>query len=345
MIVGKRRLNYFACITENKPFERFSPQGSFFISCPEFGRRLCTTMSSLTCSPSRKEDLGDVSSDDDDLDSMNPEEMKAEIVELRKQLKSQSRTKALTMHNSYILNRFSRSNGETHLEDCRRYLGEGGNASVFKTTGLFSARPVAMKELPVQSDDKDSFSVIIKTRLSEAFIQEPLGPHKNIVSLLNVFVVSDTPVEFDEPQDEDSKSNGDIAVPLDLPQQGSWTKSDLKKHNGYVLLSLEYCNKGKLTTYIEELIHQESDPTTRLAQNLHIFLQIVDGCSWLHKHDIIHADLKADNVFLHENGVGDIVAKIGDFGEARTLYDDENPKKTGYCYGGKAADVSNCSGR
>ena len=48
--------------------------------------------------------------------------------------------------------------------------------------------------------------------------------------------------------------------------------------------------------------------------NFKIFGQIINGIVEIHKNEVIHRDLKPENIFI-ENGV----AKIGDFGLARTL--------------------------
>ncbi|KAL2916204.1 hypothetical protein HK105_204295 [Polyrhizophydium stewartii] len=50
------------------------------------------------------------------------------------------------------------------------------------------------------------------------------------------------------------------------------------------------------------------------AQNLHIFTQIVSGLIHIHAQNVIHRDVKPENIFLHENHV-----YLGDFGLAKNV--------------------------
>lgn len=55
-------------------------------------------------------------------------------------------------------------------------------------------------------------------------------------------------------------------------------------------------------------------------ESINIFNQILRGVEFIHKNNIIHRDLKMENIFLKKNQKhGNYVCKIGDFGLARDL--------------------------
>ena len=51
-------------------------------------------------------------------------------------------------------------------------------------------------------------------------------------------------------------------------------------------------------------------------------LQMARGVSFLHSKEIVHRDIKPDNILLHRGNI-----KIADFGEARYIYDLEQKDK------------------
>ncbi len=52
--------------------------------------------------------------------------------------------------------------------------------------------------------------------------------------------------------------------------------------------------------------------------------QIVNGCRYLHRNNVIHRDLKLANLFLNE----EMIIKIGDFGLASVLSKEGEKKRT-----------------
>lgn len=79
------------------------------------------------------------------------------------------------------------------------------------------------------------------------------------------------------------------------------------KENVYVLL--EICRNRSLME-----LHKRrrclTDPEVRFY-----FKQIIEGCAYLHDHNVIHRDLKLGNLFLDD----DLRIKIGDFGLATKI--------------------------
>ena len=81
----------------------------------------------------------------------------------------------------------------------------------------------------------------------------------------------------------------------------------------YIFIVMEYIHGGRLTDYMKE---KKFNFTEKLAAE--IIYQIALGVKYLHKYDIIHYDLKPDNMMLTEaSDKGQI--KIMDFGLSKIL--------------------------
>ncbi|OXU28096.1 hypothetical protein TSAR_013895 [Trichomalopsis sarcophagae] len=100
---------------------------------------------------------------------------------------------------------------------------------------------------------------------------------------------------------------------------GAWQESK----NFYILM--EYAAHGTL----RNLLDNRSSPL--LEQDcLYLFAQVVMGVHHIHSKNILHRDLKPDNIML-TGRMGDIV-KIGDFGLSRDLRENNLSHAGSYCY-------------
>jgi len=79
----------------------------------------------------------------------------------------------------------------------------------------------------------------------------------------------------------------------------------------YLVLVMEYCSGGDLFT----LAMQENPVPEHRAR--YIFRQILEGIQHLHKLNIIHRDIKLENILLKEKGTDEV--KITDFGMSRII--------------------------
>ena len=85
------------------------------------------------------------------------------------------------------------------------------------------------------------------------------------------------------------------------------------EEKNYLNIVMEYCNGGDLSQYI----NKNKQTKYLLEEDLiwNIFLKITIGLATLHKSNILHRDLKTQNIFMTKN----LDIKIGDFGVAKIL--------------------------
>jgi serine/threonine protein kinase len=75
---------------------------------------------------------------------------------------------------------------------------------------------------------------------------------------------------------------------------------------------MEYTGEGNLKSFMSTGKDNE-------FKKLAFFLDTVDAVIHLHKHSVLHRDLKPDNIFLSKTIDGNTNAKVGDFGLSCTL--------------------------
>jgi len=78
-----------------------------------------------------------------------------------------------------------------------------------------------------------------------------------------------------------------------------------------VCLLMEYCERGDL----RKLILDSSVDVLPISRRVQLALDVAQGMEALHRRDIVHRDLKTENILVTK----DWVAKIADFGTARCV--------------------------
>lgn len=97
---------------------------------------------------------------------------------------------------------------------------------------------------------------------------------------------------------------------------------DIYINNGIIYLVIEYCDFGDL----RKQIHVSNTIGKHFSEELILFwsLQLLDGLKYIHNFNILHRDLKTENIFLDDKGL----IKIGDFGVSRQIKPEENEIST-----------------
>ena len=83
-------------------------------------------------------------------------------------------------------------------------------------------------------------------------------------------------------------------------------------HKGSLALVMEYATRGSLKRFI-----QKKSLRSDVLLQYHILLQIALGMRFIHAENILHRDLKPDNVLVFQDKTSSFILKIADFGEAR----------------------------
>ncbi|WP_226703993.1 serine/threonine-protein kinase [Microbulbifer elongatus] len=91
---------------------------------------------------------------------------------------------------------------------------------------------------------------------------------------------------------------------------------DVLEDQGNIALVMEYIEGTTLRAWMRER-------TPSLQQKLSLLMQICQGLNEAHNLGIIHRDLKSDNILITENAKGEPIAKITDFGIAKSQQLDE----------------------
>jgi NIMA (never in mitosis gene a)-related kinase len=86
---------------------------------------------------------------------------------------------------------------------------------------------------------------------------------------------------------------------------------------GFHFLVMEFCDLGNLMVYQAK----QPNKVLGLSEALNILLQVMKGTQAMHDCNIIHRDLKCENIFLKKNKGGSYTCKIGDFGFAKVVED------------------------
>lgn len=95
----------------------------------------------------------------------------------------------------------------------------------------------------------------------------------------------------------------------------------------YLFIQMELCATLTLQKVIEE-------PNLSIRMKWELYKQLIDGLNYIHFNNVVHGDLKADNVFM-TNGT----LKIGDFGLSKDKNTDGEQQKDIYSLGVMVFDL------
>ena len=136
----------------------------------------------------------------------------------------------------------------------------------------------------------------------------------------------------DQPQVSKYLKN-EIEILKQLNHKNIVKLADVKVTKSHYYLVMEYCNGGSLSECLKKYQKKNGEPfTEEIVQ--HLMRQIIEGMKYIHNHNIIHRDLKLDNILVHFNSEKEkdnlnmmkAIIKIIDFGFATHI------KKEDLCY-------------
>ncbi|KAI7895031.1 kinase-like domain-containing protein [Mucor mucedo] len=102
----------------------------------------------------------------------------------------------------------------------------------------------------------------------------------------------------------------------------------------HLCIVLEYVQGEELFDFVQHMhsdIHEEATKASIDEQLIkRLTLELVQVVSWLHNHNIVHRDLKLENILVYYDNRGELHLKLTDFGLAR-VFDPKQPILTTRC--------------
>jgi serine/threonine protein kinase/Tfp pilus assembly protein PilF len=119
------------------------------------------------------------------------------------------------------------------------------------------------------------------------------------------------PAHMDASAAEISRFEQEARAISTLNHPGIETIYDVDETNGQKYLVLEYIPGGTLKAKLKQL--KSEDKRFSIAEVLDYGIQLAEGLAHAHRHQIVHRDVKTDNIMLTEEGK----VKLTDFGLAK----------------------------
>ncbi len=164
-------------------------------------------------------------------------------------------------------------------------LGKGGYGSVYKVFHLFEKKYYAIKKIFIVQDlISEDYDIFNEIQLYSGLI------HPNVVRYYSSWV------------DIDLTSIIEFNKTLDISED-----EPINKLCPILFIQMELCDMTLREYFLTQM--EEDCLTTRMQY----FKQILAGIEYLHSNNLMHRDLKPDNIFIKKTEAG-FVFKIGDFG-------------------------------
>lgn len=124
--------------------------------------------------------------------------------------------------------------------------------------------------------------------------------------------------------------NNEIYILKNIEHENIIKLFEIKRTQNNFYLVFEYCNGGTLTNILMKYMNKYNKPPNE-DESKHIIKQIVNGLAYLNRNNIIHRDLKLDNILvcfdknedMEKLSILKCKIKIIDFGFARFLKQNE----------------------
>jgi serine/threonine protein kinase len=143
-----------------------------------------------------------------------------------------------------------------------------------------------------------------------AFGKVHLGVHKLTGKLVAIKSIKK---EFLNDQHSKKKVMQEFSILMQLNHESIITLYETFESTKHILFVIELCSGGDLLNYVRK--------RRKLKENYakYIFKQVIEGLAYCHQHNILHRDIKPDNILI--NGRGRI--KICDFGVSKAVIQEE----------------------
>ena len=206
-------------------------------------------------------------------------------------------------------------------------IGSGGFGQVFKSLYYLDKKIYAIKKVLVSPEKIKNLNNIISeitilsrlqhhnivryyTSWAEPYILLEDNSLTNLLKNNNVGLIS----EFQNSEDEfsfSSSGENEKKEIYDLIVSGKQPTLEKKKSIKIMFyIQTELCSKNNLNHFLEKR------KEINISENIKIIKQIIDGINYIHSLDIIHNDLKPNNILFSKEGI----IKITDFGLSKFSY-------------------------
>jgi len=183
-------------------------------------------------------------------------------------------------------------------------VGQGAFGKVFKARRISTNQLVAVKIVTCKSPEG------VDLALSELWTLSELTNHKNILKFSDAYL--EHKGNFEVLRHGDEKSHNYRSL-VECVLKGEFPSRHLMNYKLWFVV--EFCNGGDLNAFIAKNINNHKF-------NAIITKQLVKGLQFLHQHDVVHRDLKPDNILVqvdpHRKSSAPMI-KIADFGLSRVL--------------------------
>ncbi|CAD5111339.1 DgyrCDS653 [Dimorphilus gyrociliatus] len=218
-------------------------------------------------------------------------------------------TKSLRIDNGYIQQNF----------DIRKPLGSGSYGSVFEAQNKFDKGSYAIKMINMRIYDSDS--EIIRKKYDEV-IRLADCKHKNILTYHKGWLEIVTKETLYNTFPSSIFSNTGSSSDYSTEQANRRKRLNERIPSLNLYIQTELCC-GNLNNWIENrTIYQSYNYQIELG----IFKDLLKALEYLHNKNILHRDIKPNNVFTVEKSK-EVKVKLGDFGLARELHECDDESK------------------
>jgi serine/threonine-protein kinase ULK/ATG1 len=176
----------------------------------------------------------------------------------------------------------------------------------------------------IKINDYNLFKLIGKGTFGEVYLTSKSNNSE-------IYATKRIEISNDEKQKETTSKyiSNEIKIMKELDHPNIIKLHNLYRTNNHLYFIMDYCNGGSLSSILNDYkLHFGKPFSHEIIQ--HFMIQIVDGLKYIHSKNIIHRDIKLDNILLNFDNIEDkknfnlLSAKIRiiDFGLATKLSPD-----------------------